>query len=121
MRLEQLRRKRADQVLRKCGLARATIRAGRTDLARIAREWNGIAKRINAALKRYALTVEDLEGVYVPDELQPRELLNCLKGCTTDEQTTRLDDIEGELKEHAKQIRAAGRKRDRRLAKRAGH
>jgi hypothetical protein len=108
--LAQLRAKRRDAILRTLAAARMTVRAQRSDLARIAREWVAISKRINAALARYERSVEDL-GLPAPEALAPRDLIECLKGCVADEQQTKLDEIEIELRTHEKEIRAAGRKR----------
>jgi hypothetical protein len=116
--LEQLRSKRAQKVLRDCGLARTTIRAQRSDLARIAREWSSIVKRINAALVKYERSIDDL-GLSAPNLLRPADLLDCLKGCVNDEQVGKLDEIQAELADHEKQIRAAGKRRAKKRARRA--
>jgi hypothetical protein len=110
--LEQLRAKRRATILKAIASARMTVRAQRSDLARIAREWITISKRVNAALQKYGKTVDDL-GLFVPGALQPRDLVECLKECVSAEQLTKLEEIEIELGEHDTQIRAAGRKRSK--------
>jgi hypothetical protein len=111
-----LRQSRKAKVLRAIGLARATVRAERSDLARIAREWRGVSKRINLALVKYQTAVNDL-GIFAPGPLQPADLIRCIKECVGEEQGTRLDDIEAELSEHEKEIRDAGKKRARKVAR----
>lgn len=108
--LEQLRAKRRESILRALNSARTTVRAQRSDLARIAREWRAISKRVNAALAKYEKAVDEL-GLGAPPLLAPIDLVACLKGCVTDEQTSKLDEIDAELTDQEKQIRAAGRKR----------
>lgn len=110
MNLEQLRQRRAASLLRQIGLARTTIRAQRSDLARILREWRAIAKKVNAAIAKYERSVDDL-GLSSLDSLQPTDLVACLKGCVDDEQTTKLEALEAELDSHEGAIRGAGKKR----------
>lgn len=118
--LAGLRQSRRSKVLRAVGLARTTVRAERSDLARMAREWRGVAKRINAALVKYQVSVEDL-GIFAPGPLQPADLVRCIKDCVGEEQGTRLDEIEAELGYQEKEIRSAGKKRARKVARRTGN
>lgn len=117
MRLEELRRKRALAALHQVKLARSTVRDQRSDLARIVAQWNRIVKRINRALARYDRAVEVLD-ISSPGPISPTDLLQCLKGCA-DDQRQPLDDIEEALKENERQIRAAGRKRTKKLERRS--
>lgn len=117
MKLEGLRGKRAAAALRQVKLARSTIRDQRSDLARVAAQWNRIAKRINQALVRYDRSVEAL-GISSPGPLRPADLLDCLKGCVDEQQRQPLDDIEQTLADNEREIKAAGRLRSRKLARR---
>jgi hypothetical protein len=108
--LEQLRLGRVRKLIRSISLARQAIRISRSDLARIAREWHTSTQRINRTLKSYGAMVEGLD-IYPPEPIGARELVDCLKACQKDEQSTVLDQMELDLVVQSKLIRAAGRKR----------
>ena len=118
MELGAYRQRRAAQALRQVQLARSTVREQRSDIARVVSSWNRIAKRINRAIGRYNLSVEQLDVPNV-ERLEPVLLLECLKGCVGDYQTGPLDALEVALKENERVIKAAARKRTRKLQRRA--
>lgn len=117
MLLAELRGKRRAAILRNSAIARATVRTQRGDLARLIREWNRVSKRINGALIRYGRSVDDI-GLIVPDLIQPRDLVECFKGCSSDNQLTLLDNIDEILRDSERELKAAARKESRRSERR---
>jgi hypothetical protein len=108
--LLQLRQGRISKLIRSISLSRQSIRIARGDLARIAREWHTNTQRINRTLKSYSALVEGLD-IYPPEPIGARDLVDCLKGCQQDEQKSKLDEMELELVQQSKLIKAAGKKR----------